>query len=190
MTWNGRGFDIPVLLQRSMVHGLAAPAWFAGRSRAAGYTYRYSDAWHCDLMDVMADHGACPKLSLDDIAGALGLPGKIGGHGSDVDSMVAAGEIAQVRAYCEGDVLNLFGIYARHGLLTGRVTEAGHDAAMVSLLDYLLVHAPDRPHLAAFVEEWGSRPPLTTAERDGVSACESRTRQMRKLTAAEGTEAV
>jgi predicted PolB exonuclease-like 3'-5' exonuclease len=106
VTWNGRSFDIPVLLQRTMVHGETAHGWFATGSRYDGYGHRYSPAYHCDLMDVVADYGAAKKLSLDEAAAAVGLPGKLGGHGSEVESMMQAGEAEQVRSYCEADTLN------------------------------------------------------------------------------------
>jgi hypothetical protein len=48
---------------------------------------------------------------LDDVALALGIPGKIGGQGSEVQAMVRRGEIDNVRAYSEGDCLNLFVLY-------------------------------------------------------------------------------
>ncbi len=157
VTWNGRSFDVPVLLQRSMVHGLTAAGWYTTGSRYEGYTHRFSDSYHCDLMDVIADRGACPKLSLDEGASALGLPGKLGGHGSEVEAMVARGEIEQVRRYCECDTLNLAGLYARHALLTGRMSKAGHDAAIESLRTYLDGQRAARPHLGEFLDRWQAR---------------------------------
>lgn len=81
--WNTRGFDLPVLKLRAMVHGIPADHWhLAGDGRFASYGYRYNADWHCDLADVLADHGAARMIGLDDMARAMGLPGKIGGHGS------------------------------------------------------------------------------------------------------------
>jgi predicted PolB exonuclease-like 3'-5' exonuclease len=82
---------------------------------------------HCDLMDQLSDYRACASMSLDDVALAIGLPGKIGGHGSEVEAMVRRGEIDNVRAYCEGDCLNLFVLYVRWALLSGRIDPAGHN---------------------------------------------------------------
>ncbi len=152
--WNSRAFDMPVILQRSMLHGLAAAPWFRAGPRLEGYGYRYSDAWHCDLMDVIADHGACAKLGLDEAAAACGLPGKMVSHGSEVETLVAAGRIAEVRAYCEVDTLNTYGLYLRHALLTGRTSQQGHAEAVASLVSYLDRERGGRPHLGAFQDRW------------------------------------
>ncbi len=156
--WNTRGFDVPVLLQRSLVHGVSAVAWFRSGSRFDGYGYRYSDMWHADIMDVMSDYGACAKLSLDEAASAIGLPGKIGGHGAEVEAMMVAGEIEQIRRYCECDGLNTYGLYLRHGLLTGRMTRAGHDAAVADLAEYLDRERAAHPHFGEFLNGWKSVP--------------------------------
>lgn len=163
--WNTRGFDLPVLLQRSLLHGLSAAPWFRAGSRHEGYTYRYADRWHADLMDQLADYGACTKLGLDEAARACGLPGKGGGHGSEVEGMVAAGEVEAVRRYCEGDTLNLYGLYLRHGLLTGRTSRSGYDAAIASLAAYLDREGCGRLHLGAFLSAWREAGGLHEGER-------------------------
>lgn len=154
VTWNGRSFDLPVLVQRTMVHGLTARGYFEAASRFDSYTYRYAADRHCDLMDVLADHGASTKLALDEAAVAVGLPGKIGGHGSGVEAMVEAGEIDRVRAYCEGDVLNLYQLYARYGLLAGRMTLDGYRATAEDLGDYLGRERGRKAHFGAFLDLW------------------------------------
>jgi len=68
--------------------------------------------------------------------------------------MVRNGEIDKVRAYCEGDVLNLFALYVRWALLTGRTDLAGHNASLESLAGCLEVERGDRPHLGEFLDLW------------------------------------
>src|SRR5215471_18972691 len=80
VTWNGRGFDIPVLAQRSFMYGIPANFWHQAGDRWTGYRHRYVVESHCDLMDALADHGASRPLKLDEAALAVGLPGKIGGQ--------------------------------------------------------------------------------------------------------------
>jgi predicted PolB exonuclease-like 3'-5' exonuclease len=77
-------------------------------------------------MEMLSDYRAAPQHGLDEIATAIGLPGKIGGHGSEVEAMVTEGRLGQVRAYCESDVLNPFGVYIRWALLAGKTDASGH----------------------------------------------------------------
>lgn len=152
--WNTRGFDIPVILQRSLLHRVPATPWFGGGSSRDGYRHRFSDTWHADLMDLLADHGACAKLSLDEAAAACGFPGKMVAHGSEIEALVAAGRIDEVRHYCEIDTLNTYGLYLRYALLTGRTTRAGHDAAIHDFAGYLDRERAPRPHLGLFLDRW------------------------------------
>lgn len=154
VTWNGRSFDLPVLRLRAMMHGISAAAWFNRGDRWSGYASRYAPAWHCDVMDELADRGAAMRLGLEDAACAMGLPGKIGGHGADVAEMVERGDLAAVRAYCEADTLNLMGLYVRYALLTGLTDVVGHDASLGSLEEYLSREGRTRPHLAEFLDGW------------------------------------
>jgi predicted PolB exonuclease-like 3'-5' exonuclease len=173
VTWNGRGFDIPVLVQRSFMYGIPANFWHQAGDRWTGYRHRYVVESHCDLMDALADHGASKPLKLDEAALAVGLPGKIGGHGSEVREMVAAGNLAGVRAYCESDVLNLFVLYVRWAFVTGRINAASHNAALESLIGYLEGERLSRPHLGRFLDIWRASPhrvsmmlPVPPAEHD------------------------
>src|SRR5262249_1393409 len=87
VTWNGRCFDIPVILHRSLLHGVSAAPWFQTiGSRYDGYAYRYGHR-HIDLMDVMADYGAIRSYGLDVIASTLGLPGKVLAHCSEIQAI-------------------------------------------------------------------------------------------------------
>jgi predicted PolB exonuclease-like 3'-5' exonuclease len=130
--------------------------WHQAGDRWTGHRHRFVVESHCDLMDALADHGASKTLKLEEAAIALGLPGKLGGHGSEVREMVAAGNVAGVRAYCEADVLNLFVRYGRWAFVTGRIDDAGHNAALESLIAYLEEHRTARPHLGQFLDEWRS----------------------------------
>ncbi|MBZ6416861.1 MULTISPECIES: 3'-5' exonuclease [Methylobacterium] len=99
VTWNGRSFDLPTLLLRSLMHGIAVPSWYRRGTKWDGYGRRYDVDWHADLMEAMAKYGACARLTLEEAAGLVALPGKLGEHGSQVAAMVARGEIGRVRAY-------------------------------------------------------------------------------------------
>ncbi|SFU97726.1 MULTISPECIES: ribonuclease H-like domain-containing protein [unclassified Methylobacterium] len=154
VTWNGRAFDMPTILARSMMHGVEASAWFRRGTRWEGYRHRFALDWHTDLMDATSEHGAAQRLTLDEAAAAIGLPGKMGEHGSHVAAMVAAGETDKIRAYCETDCLNLFVLYLRWAHLTGRTDAVLHDRSVVDLMVHLDGMRSSSPHLGRFVDAW------------------------------------
>lgn len=159
VTWNGRGFDLPVLRTRCLRYGIPAAAWFTAGDRWEGYTQRYKPDWHCDLMEAISDFGAAPRMALEDACRLIGLPGKAAfGHGSEVASMMAAGELAAVRDYCETDCLNLYLAYLRWALLTGRTDPAGHNRAADGLAALLAAERQTRPHLGRFLDLWRASP--------------------------------
>lgn len=165
-SWNGRAFDMPTLAARSMMHGVSAGAWYRRGTRWAGYTHRYAIDWHVDLMDAMSEFGVAARLTLEEAAGLLGLPGKMGEHGSQVATLVAEGRMERVRDYCETDCLNLAVLYFRWAYLTGRTDAAAHDRAVGSLLAYLERERAERPHLGRFLDGWrgaADRRPLFVA---------------------------
>jgi len=74
VTWNGRGFDLPVINLRSLQHGIPCKWYYADRD----VRYRYSAEGHLDLMDFLGDYGAARNMKLGDVARLVGLPGKTG----------------------------------------------------------------------------------------------------------------
>ncbi len=130
VSWNGAGFDLPVLHYRSLLHGVtAARYWETGEHdtsfRYSNYLSRFH--WrHMDLMDILSGFQGRGRASLDDVATLLGFPGKVGMHGADVWGAFIRGELARIRAYCETDVLNTYLVYLRFELLRGHLTQAEH----------------------------------------------------------------
>jgi len=154
VTFNGRGFDLPVLKYRAMKHEVSAP-WFAnGESKWENYGYRYSVHWHCDLMDALADFGATKVTSMEEVCGLLGIPGKLGMDGTQVKDFFEAGKLADIRDYCETDVLSTYLIFLRYALFRGELTAAGHAASIENLRAYLDSERGTRLHLGRFVDAW------------------------------------
>jgi predicted PolB exonuclease-like 3'-5' exonuclease len=133
VTWNGRGFDMPVITSRALKHGLSMPWWFSDRHTR----YRYSPEGHLDLMDFLADFGAAKSTRLDVYAKLVGLPGKVGVDGSQVAPMVHAGKIDEVNAYCLCDVAQTAGLFLRVQLLRGALDRAHYIELARSLLTFL-----------------------------------------------------
>ena len=126
VSWNGGGFDLPVLHYRALVHGLSAPRyWDMGEDdrefKWNNYISRYHTR-HLDLMDLLALYQPRANVGLDDIAKLVGFPGKLGMDGSQVWPAYQRGEIAAIRDYCETDAVNTYLMYLRFQLLRGQFT--------------------------------------------------------------------
>jgi 3'-5' exonuclease len=154
VTWNGRAFDVPVLLWRSMRWRVAAPVWFRKVSNFETYGYRFSLDWHVDLMDVMTGYGAARRVTLDAAARAVGAPGKLGTGGGDVGAMIAAGRLADVRAYCELDALNTYLVWLGWRHLMGELGDDELGQAHDGLAMWLDRERRGRPHCGEFLDAW------------------------------------
>ncbi len=131
VSWNGGGFDLPVLSYRALAHGVAAPKfWDQGEDdrdfRFNSYVGRYH-ARHLDLMDVLAMYQPRNNAPLDEVAQLAGLPGKIGVGGAQVWGAYLEGRIGEIRDYCEADTANTYLLWLRFQKLRGALTAAQHD---------------------------------------------------------------
>ncbi len=156
VSWNGGGFDLPVLNHRALIHGVTAQKfWDWGDDdrdfKWNSYLGRYHTR-HLDLMDVLAMYQPRANAPLDAMAQLCGFPGKLGMDGSEVAAAVARGELAQVRDYCETDVVNTYLVYQRFRLLRGEVA-AGEYAKEIAFVRSKLA-AMEAPHWKAFVAAW------------------------------------
>ncbi len=155
VSFNGRGFDIPVLKYRAMAHGLSCPRWFRQGDRWNNYDTRYSSEYHCDLLELLSDFGASARCSMDEVAAVLGVPGKLETAGDDVRAMFEAGQIESIRDYCETDVLTTMLIFLRHQLFCGALSESACTRAILGIRNYLEAESESRRHLAEYLKVWG-----------------------------------
>lgn len=157
VSWNGGGFDLPVLHYRALKHGVAAPRyWETGDDdqsfRWNNYLSRYH-ARHTDLMDVLSGYQPRAVAPLDEIAVMLGYPGKMGMSGARVWDQYQAGNLAAIRNYCETDVLNTYLVFLRFELIRGNLTDEAWRGELKMLREML--QAEDKPHFREFLEAWG-----------------------------------
>lgn len=156
VTWNGGGFDLPVLHYRSLLHGISAPRYWENGSndqsfRWNNYLSRYHER-HTDLMDVIAGYQPRANAPLTEVATMLGFPGKMGMDGSKVWDCYQEGDIKAIRDYCETDVLNTWLVYLRFQLMRGHKTEQGYEMECELLRETL--QQEDQPHLNEFLQSW------------------------------------
>ncbi len=156
VSWNGSGFDLPVLTYRALLAGAQAPRlWEMGDGDEAfrynNYLNRYH--WrHTDLMDVLSGFHHRNRVSLASMACLLGFPGKLGFDGAQVWDAWQAGDLAGIRRYCETDVLNTWLIYLRFQQLRGQLTREQH-AEELSRVRACLGSSKE-PHFAEFLHAW------------------------------------
>ena len=163
VSWNGGGFDLPVLHYRALLHGVAAPRyWDAGYFdrdfRWNNYLNRFHER-HTDLMDVLSGYQMRATASLDDVATLLGFPGKLGMSGDKVWEKYRAGEIKAIRDYCETDVLNTYLVYLRYQLIRGHLGHEDHAKECQRVREELAAHAQDKPHFRTFLDAWAPQNP-------------------------------
>lgn len=157
VSWNGSGFDLPVLHYRALRHGVQAPRyWESGDSNRDfkwnNYLNRYHSR-HIDLMDVLSGYQLRAVASLDQAAVLLGFPGKLGMSGDKVWDTFRDGDVAAIRHYCETDVLNTWLVFLRFELMRGNLDEAGLEREYTLVRDTL--RSLDKPHLDEFLRAWG-----------------------------------
>jgi len=156
VSWNGSGFDLPVLHYRSLIHGVPAPRyWDQGEDdrefKFNNYIGRYHTR-HIDLMDVLAKYNGRANAPLDQLAKLCGFPGKLGMDGGKVWESWCQGGADDVRAYCETDVVNTWLVYCRWRFLRGELDRVSYDEE-IALVRESLSNNP-APHWREYLAAW------------------------------------
>ena len=156
VSWNGGGFDLPVLHYRAMLHGISAPRYWETGDEDRSFRYNnYLSRFHwrhIDVMDVLSGFQPRARAGLDAIAVMLGYPGKMGMGGDQVWPVFRAGGIEAIRQYCETDVLNTYLVFLRFQHMRGQLDDAALDVELDRVRHMLA--ASEEPHLAAFLTAW------------------------------------
>jgi len=158
VTWNGGGFDLPVLHYRALLHGVQAPRYWELGDEDRGFRYNnYLSRFHwrhVDLMDVLAGFQNRAKARLDDIATMLGFPGKMGMAGDKVWGCYQDGELGKIRNYCETDVLNTYLVYLRFQFMRGQLDEKELEEEFQLVREVLAQADAEQSHLTEFSGAW------------------------------------
>src|SRR5512133_2219047 len=156
VSWNGGGFDLPVLHYRGLLAGVsAARYWDMGEDdrdfRYNNYIGRYHMR-HLDLMDLLAMYQPRASAPLDDLSRLAGFAGKLGMDGARVWDAFQAGHLEQIRNYCETDVVNTFLLFNRFQKMRGVLSTEQHHAEEALVRDSL-AQLP-APHWKAYLAAW------------------------------------
>lgn len=153
VSWNGSGFDLPVLQYRALLHDIPCPTYWSteGDRKWNNYQGRYQPLL-CDVMEVMSRFQSRGSAPLDEIAKMLGFPGKLGMDGSQVAKEILAGNLGEVCDYCETDILNTWLVFKRLQKIKGEITDADYRVQLGLVKTLLKVSG--KKHWQEFLEAW------------------------------------
>jgi 3'-5' exonuclease len=159
VTFNGRGFDLPVLEIQALKHALSLGRYFgADQGRNSHRGSRYNDAFHIDLCDFLSNFGAVhPRNSLNLLSKLIGLPGKYTIEGEDVEYLHRQGRHKEINQYCITDVLQTYLLFLRVELLRGKLTKDAYYAAITAAREDLTQRASSAGNenfLMEFLHRW------------------------------------
>jgi predicted PolB exonuclease-like 3'-5' exonuclease len=159
VTFNGRGFDLPVLETRALKYGLSLTRYFGtGLTKNSYRGSRYSDSYHMDLCDFLSNFGAVYRRgSLDLLAKLIGLPGKYTIAGEDVEYLFRQGRQKEINQYCITDVLQTYLLLLKVQLLRGKIDVTCHEAAVRAAREHLEQRARGaggENFLTDFLQRW------------------------------------
>jgi len=161
VTFNGRGYDLPVLELAAYRYGYALPEWFNVDARTYDQSRnRYNIDSHLDLMDFFTNFGAARMTGgLNLLANLIGKPGKTGIDGSQIQDMYTAGKRNEINDYCRCDVLDTHFVFLRSRVLSGKLTLEQEQIIVEETKVWLEEQAESAPAYQHYLEHWGNWQP-------------------------------
>ncbi len=158
VSWNGGGFDLPVLHYRGLKHGVVADKyWDMGEDdrefKWNNYISRYHMR-HLDLMDLLAMYQPKNNAPLDAMAKLCGFPGKLGMDGSAVYPAYLDGKLEEIRRYCETDVMNTYLVYCRFQKMRGGLLDHEYTQEIELVRQTLGGLAETEAHWQEYLQAW------------------------------------
>ena len=156
--FNSKASDLRILLQRAFVNGLSLPEFCHRPEKpweGVDYFAKDNDA-NIDLMDVLNLYSNRTPPSLNELAVASGIPGKLGVSGEDIAGMWLGGRWREIVEYNCYDALTTYLVWLRAAHLGGFVTDDDYECEQMILQNMLLDEAekPGMAFLNPYVEEW------------------------------------
>lgn len=163
VSFNGRGYDIPVMELAAYRYGYSVPAWFNIDARTYEQSRnRYNAGSHLDLLDLLSNFGAS-RISggLNLLANLIGKPGKTGVDGSQVQGLYEAGEVVAINDYCRCDVLDTYFVFLRTRVLLGKMSVEEEHQLVGEAKIWLEQQCETVPAYKEYLSHWGDwKPPV------------------------------
>jgi predicted PolB exonuclease-like 3'-5' exonuclease len=158
VTFNGRGFDLPLMELAAFDHGCCARDYFQmSRNRYNGN--------HLDLMDWLSNNGACRiagGLNMMAQRSAGGTPpgcGKLDVSGDQVQEMYKAGRLQEINDYCMFDTIDTFFIFLRTRVVVGDLTSEEERLLARKARSWLGGKVAEFPALSTYLAAWDATHP-------------------------------
>ncbi|RLS71256.1 MAG: 3'-5' exonuclease [Planctomycetota bacterium] len=159
VTFNGRGYDMPIMELAAYRFGISVPAWFNVDSKSFEQSRnRYNHEAHLDLQDLLSNFGAFRVSGgLNLLASLINKPGKSGVDGSQVQDMYWNGQVEQINDYCRCDVLDTYFVFLRSRVLIGRLTLQEEATLTQMTREMLEEQAEDHVAYKHYLATWDAR---------------------------------
>lgn len=156
VTFNGRGFDLPLLELAAFRYGISVPEWFAvDRKSYEQPRNRFNIDYHFDIYDFITNFGANRfNGGLNLMATILGKPGKMEVTGNKVQDMYDMGELQKINDYCRCDVLDTYFTFLRTMLLRGDIPLEREQELLLESKAWLEKQS-EQPAYSLYLEHWG-----------------------------------
>jgi 3'-5' exonuclease len=157
VSFNGRGFDVPLLELSAFRYGLSLPGWFQATPKPSEQSRnRYNTAAHIDLCELLTNFGSSRfNGGLNLAANLLGKPGKMDVQGNMVQDLYDAGRLAEINDYCRCDVLDTYFVFLRSRVLIGQLTIENEHAIVEEVKVWMQQKTPQCPAYQHYLESWG-----------------------------------
>ncbi|TVR09701.1 MAG: 3'-5' exonuclease [Planctomycetota bacterium] len=156
VTFNGRGFDVPVLEMAAFRYGIPIPGWMRfGAKSWDDPRNRFNSSAHIDVQEQLTNFGAA-RLNggLNLCATLLGKPGKMGTQGQMVQDLWEAGEHQRIDDYCMCDALDTYFVFLRLRVLQGFLSIDDERERVNAAHAWIEAAAVQRPALQEYLQHF------------------------------------
>lgn len=157
--WAINQFDLNVLFQRAFINKCVISTFCTRPSKPwEGVDYFTKFSKHVvDLIEVICGSGSKSRCSLDEIASASNIPGKIGIEGKDVCGIYYNGDEDSHRSiidYCDTDTFTTYLVWLNTALMAGFLSKDQYLAERNIIHDMVMENTKDSEHWSKFLEAW------------------------------------
>jgi len=166
VSFNGRGFDVPLLELAAFRYGVRVPGWFQeGGKPFEQPRNRYNTRSHIDLCELLTNFGSTRfHGGLNLAANLLGKPGKMDVEGHMVQDLYDQGRLAEINDYCRCDVLDTYFVFLRTRVLVGQLPLDVEQQLIIGTKQWLTERADQVDAYRLYLDHWGDWPNPWQAE--------------------------